>query len=229
MKQSDDYRITLYIDSPRPMLRPGLPTAAVSGHVFIGLFDGKTEERWGYSHTDYSDNKLKMLVNTIRGSAGEMRQEDASSPYHEAIVWNVSREQYQAARKKIAEHRENPGTYKLFEKNCSTVATSVLHAAGISDVSKTTGLTPYGFALKKRIMLAKRRFEVAKFKAKNIIKMAFGKQKTPNSKPLQSLRSKPVPVSLQQGIAKAASDFNKQEVTPVNVKRVLNKMAAWRL
>lgn len=229
-KNSDSrFRITLYIDSPMPMLRPGLSTAAVSGHTFIGLSDGEKEERWGYSHTDYSDNKLKMLVNVIRGSKGAMSPEDANSPYHEAIVWNVSEEQYKAAKAKIDEHRENPGTYKLFEKNCSTVATSVLKAANIPDVSETVGMTPYGWALKKRIMLAKRRFEVAKFKAKNTIKMLFGKQKVPNSKLLQSLRSKPVPVSIQQGIKASEADYRKQEVSPLNVKRILNKMAAWRL
>lgn len=229
-KNSDSrFRITLYIDSPMPMLRPGLSTAAVSGHTFIGLSDGEKEERWGYSHTDYSDNKLKMLVNVIRGSKGEMSPEDANSPYHEAIVWNVSEEQYKAAKAKINEHRENPGTYKLFEKNCSTVATSILKAAGISDVSETVGMTPYGLALKKRIMLAKRRFEVAKFKAKNTIKMLFGKQKVPNSKLLRSLRSKPVPVSIRQGMMASEADYRKQEVSPLNVKRILNKMAAWRL
>lgn len=229
-KNSDNrFRITLYIDSPMPMLRPGLSTAAISGHTFIGLSDGEKEERWGYSHTDYSDNKLKMLVNVIRGSKGAMSPEDANSPYHEAIVWNVSEEQYKAAKAKIDEHRENPGTYKLFEKNCSTVATSVLKAANIPDVSETVGMTPYGWALKKRIMLAKRRFEVAKFKAKNTIKMLFGKQKVPNSKLLQSLRSKPVPVSIQQGVKASEADYRKQEVSPLNVKRILNKMAAWRL
>lgn len=228
-KSVGDYRITLYIDSPLSMLRPGLSSSAVSGHTFIGLSDGKSEERWGYSHTDYSDNKLKMLVNVIRGSKGAMSPEDANSSYHEAIVWNVSEEQYKAAREKIEEHRQNPGTYKLFEKNCSTVATSVLKAAGISDVSETVGMTPYGWALKKRIMLAKRRFEVAKFKAKNTINMLFGKQKVPQSKLLQSLRSKPVPVSIQQGVKASESDYRKQEVKPLNVKRILNKMASWRL
>lgn len=228
-KSVGDYRITLYIDSPLPMLRPGLSSSAVSGHTFIGLSDGKSEERWGYSHTDYSDNKLKMLVNVIRGSKGAMSPEDANSPYHEAIVWNVSEERYKAAREKIEEHRQNPGTYKLFEKNCSTVATSVLKAAGISDVSETVGMTPYGWALKKRIMLVKRRFEVAKFKAKNTINMLFGKQKVPQSKLLQSLRSKPVPVSIQQGVKASESDYRKQEVKPLNVKRILNKMASWRL
>ena len=228
-KSVGDYRITLYIDSPLSMLRPGLSSSSVSGHTFIGLSDGKSEERWGYSHTDYSDNKLKMLVNVICGSKGAMSPEDANSPYHEAIVWNVSEEQYKAAREKIEEHRQNPGTYKLFEKNCSTVATSVLKAAGISDVSETVGMTPYGWALKKRIMLAKRRFEVAKFKAKNTINMLFGKQKVPQSKLLQSLRSKPVPVSIQQGVKASESDYRKQEVKPLNVKRILNKMASWRL
>ena len=77
-KSVGDYRITLYIDSPLPMLRPGLLSSAVSGHTFIGLSDGKSEERWGYSHTDYSDNKLKMLVNVIRGSKGAMSPEDAN-------------------------------------------------------------------------------------------------------------------------------------------------------
>ncbi len=229
-KNSDNrFKITLYIDSPTPTLRPGLSKTAVSGHAFIGLSDGEKEERWGYSHTDYSDNKLKTLVNVIRGSKGEMAPEDASSPYHEAIVWNVSEEQYKAAKAKINEHRENPGTYKLFEKNCSTVATSILKAAGISDISETVGMTPYGLALKKRVMLAKRRFEVAKFKAKNTINMLFGKQKVPNSKLLQSLRSKPVPVSIQQGIKASEADYRKQEVSPLNVKRILNKMASWRL
>lgn len=224
-----DHKITLYIDTPTPMLRSGLSETAISGHVFVGLSNGDKEERWGYSHTDYSANKLKMLINVIRGSKGAMEPEDANSPYHEAIVWNVTEEQYNAARAKIAEHRKNPGTYKLFEKNCSVVATSVLQAAGIKDVSKTEGMTPYGLVLKKRIMLAKRRLEVAAFKAKNTLNMLFGKKKVPGSKLLQSLRSKPVPVSIRQGISKSESDYNKQEVSPLNIKRILSKMASWRL
>ncbi|HBO59674.1 MAG TPA: hypothetical protein DD624_07185 [Alphaproteobacteria bacterium] len=223
------YRITLYIDTPSPMLKPGLAPFSVSGHAFVGLSDGKAEERWGYTHSDFSDSKLKMLVNVIRGSQGQMNKEDANSPYHEAIVWNVSEAQYKAAQAEIKKQRENPGTYKLFERNCSTVATSVLQAAGIQDIpSGKLSMSPYGWALKKRVMLAKRRMEAAVFKVKNTIKAAFGKKKVPNTKLLASLRAKPVPVSIRQGIKSAQADYRAQETQPLNVKRILMNMAAGR-
>ncbi len=223
------YRITLYIDTPSPILKPGLAPFSVSGHAFVGLSDGKAEERWGYTHSDFSDSKLKMLVNVIRGSQGQMNKEDANSPYHEAIVWNVSEAQYKAAQAEIKKQRENPGTYKLFERNCSTVATSVLQAAGIQDIpSGKLSMSPYGWALKKRVMLAKRRMEAAVFKVKNTIKAAFGKKKVPNTKLLASLRAKPVPVSIRQGIKSAQADYRAQETQPLNVKRILMNMAAGR-
>lgn len=99
------YRITLYIDTPSTMLKPGLAPFSVSGHAFVGLSDGQTEERWG----DYSDSKLKMLVNVIRGSKGQMNKEDANSPYHEAIVWNVLEAQYKAAQAEIKKTARKSG------------------------------------------------------------------------------------------------------------------------
>lgn len=219
------YRITLYIDTLSTMLKPGLALFSVSGHAFVGLSDGQTEERWG----DYSDSKLKMLVNVIRGSKGQMNKEDANSPYHEAIVWNVSEAQYKAAQAEIKKQRENPGTYKLFERNCSAVATSVLRAADIQDIpAAMLSMSPYGWALKKRVMLAKRRMEAAVFKVKNAIKTAFGKKKVPNTRLLASLRAKPVPVSIRQGIKSARSDCRAQETQPLNVKRILMNITAGR-
>lgn len=223
------YRITLYIDTPSPMLKPGLAPFSASGHAFVGLSDGQAEERWGYTHSDYSDSKLKMLVNVIRGSKGQMNKEDANSPYHEAIVWNVSEAQYKAAQAEIKKQRENPGTYKLFERNCSTVATSVLRAADIQDIpAAMLSMSPYGWALKKRVMLAKRRMEAAVFKVKNAIKTAFGNKKVPNTRLLASLRAKPVPVSIRQGIKSARSDYRAQETQPLNIKRILMNITAGR-
>lgn len=199
------YQITLYIDTPKPMLNPlrdirkhsqiealfltgGPNFVALTGHAFVGLAgpDG-IERRVGFTCDG-------MSVAALRGTKGEVC-DDSQSPYNEAIVWQVTPEQYKKAQDFIAGKTANPDRYKLFETNCSTFACDVLRAAGVEDVpDKKLGLSPYGLAWKKRVMLAERRAEVLKFKVKNVINRLFGKEKAPTSQLLASLRSKPLPV-----------------------------------
>ena len=229
-----NYRITLYIDTPKPLLRPfkdftkhnqieslltsnSLDPVAITGHAFIGLTDknGK-EERWGYTC------KEPRLFKAICGMSGEMEKEDHNSPYNEAIIWNISKEQYLAANKVIEELKENPGTYKLFEKNCASVATSILKAADVPDIPEgKMGLSPYGLALKKRVMLAQRRAETIKFKIRNTLNSLFGKEKAPNAALLDSLRSKPVPVPINNAMKAFKEDRKNNRTSPLDFNRVI--------
>ena len=209
MTQNNDktHQITLYLDTPKPMLRPfrdfrkhnqleamivdGMPNlVALTGHAFIGLSgpDG-IEQRCGFSCE-------ASWINCIRGSKGYVC-DDSDTPYNEAIIWKVTPEQYKKAQDFVAEKKTNPGGYKLFERNCSTFACDVLHAAGVENVPEEKfALTPYGLAVKKRMLLAERQAEVLKFKVKNAIRGLFGEEKVPTSQLLDSLRSKPIPVPI---------------------------------
>lgn len=123
-----------------------LNTLPFTGHSFIGLTDENgREERWGY--TTKAD--VAGVIETIRGIEGNFISENANQQYNEAIVYPVSRDQYLAAKQKTEEYRQNPGTYKLFEKNCSTVARDILAVAKVDELpGKGLGLTPYGLAAK---------------------------------------------------------------------------------
>ena len=151
---------------------------------------------------------------------GKIVEEDHESPYNEAIMWTVSKDQFLAARKAIQKEAENPGTYKLFEKNCATVAAGILKAAGVPDVPKgKLSLTPHGMVIKKRMMLAKRRLETAKFKIKNFFNVLSGKKKAPKSELLDSLRS------IKQAMKHFKKDRKNNEITPVDFNRIVSSLA----
>ena len=235
-----NYQITLYLDTPKPLLRPfkdfakhnqlaslfmnGVPDPAeVTGHAFIGLSDGKGREiRVGYT----GEGRMSKM---IWGVDGVVIPHDNQDYYNEAIVWSISKKQYKAARREIEKQQKNPGTYKLFERNCSTFATDVLKAAKVEDVPEgKLGLTPYGLVLKKRVMLAKRRMEVLKFKAKNVLRTLFGKKRAPTSELLESLRSKPVPVPIRVGTNDYRAKSTCKQLHPLDVKAITAKLAFTR-
>lgn len=236
-----NYRITLYLDTPKAMLRPfrdffkhnhleslicenSLNPVAFTGHAFIGLTDadGK-EKRWGYTCEEAA------LFRSLSGMPGKIVEEDHESPYNEAIMWTVSKDQFLAARKAIQKEAENPGVYKLFEKNCATVAAGILKAAGVPDIPQgKLSLTPHGMVIKKRMMLAERRLETAKFKIKNFFNALSGKKKAPSSELLDSLRSKPVPVPIKQAMKHFKKDRKNNETTPIDFNRVVSSLARIR-
>lgn len=230
-------QITLYLDTPKPLLRPFrdfakhnqlaslfmnrvLDPAEVTGHAFIGLTNKKGKEiRVGYT----GEGKMSKMIS---GVDGVVIPHDNQDYYNEAIVWSISPKQYNAAKREIEKQQENPGTYKLFERNCSTFATDILKAANVEDIpSSKLGLTPYGLVLKKRVMLAKRRMEVLKFKAKNVLRTLFGKKRAPTSKLLQSLRSKPVPVPVRVGTNDYRAKSTCKQLHPLDVKAITAKLA----
>lgn len=193
-----------------------------TGHAFIGLTDetGK-EERWGYT----TKASVAGVIETIRGIEGDFISENKNQQYNEAIVYSISKEQYLAAKQKTEEYRKNPGTYMLFNKNCSTVARDILMAARVEDLPKKgLSLTPYGLALKKRITLAQRRCEAALFNIKNSIRSLFGQKKAPRKELLNSLRSKPVPVPIKTAMRTA----RKEPMTPINIDTVITNIARGR-
>jgi len=235
-----NYQITLYLDTPKPLLRPfkdfakhnqlaslimnGVPDPAeVTGHAFIGLSDGKGREiRVGYT----GEGKMSKMIS---GVEGVVIPHDNQDYYNEAIVWSISKKQFNAAKREIEKQQKNPGTYKLFERNCSTFATDVLKAAKVEDVPDgKLGLTPYGLVLKKRVMLAKRRMEVLKFKAKNVLRTLFGKKRAPTSELLESLRSKPVPVPIRVGTNDYRAKSTCKQLHPLDVKAITAKLAFTR-
>ena len=87
-RNNDRYRITLYPDTPKPMMNPfrdplkhsqlaslfsgnGFDVAAVTGHAYIGLAENPmNEERWGYGPE--SANPVK-LIRGVPGSFGGTR------------------------------------------------------------------------------------------------------------------------------------------------------------
>ncbi len=236
-----NYRITLYIDTPKPLLRPfkdftkhnqieslittgSFNPVAVTGHAFVGLTDENGDEkRWGYTC------ERPSLFKSLRGMKGMMVPEEPDSPYNEAIVWQITKDQFDAARTAVDKLEQNPGTYKLFSNNCASVATSVLQAAGVPDLpSGKTGLTPYGLTLKKRLMLAGRRAEVMKFKIKNALAPLFGKKKAPKSELLDSLRAKPVPVPIKHAMKHFKENRDNNETKPVDLNRVISSLSRIR-
>lgn len=235
-KENNDnnYRITLYLDTPKAMLRPfkdftkhshlpsivlenSLNPVAFTGHAFIGLMDAEgKEERFGYTCEEAA------LFRALRGMPGKMAKEDYEAPYNEAIIWNISKDQYLAAQKAIQEQTENPGTYKLFERNCATVAADILKAANVPDIpERKLALTPHGMVVKKRMMLAERRLETAKFKIKNLFNALSGKEKVPNARLLDSLRSKPVPVPIDNGMKAYRQDVERKDIRPLDYNKVI--------
>ncbi len=222
-------RLTLYLDTPKMFLRPGkdniyirsngTPTTTwFTGHAFVGLTDEKgNEEKWGYY-----PNPMASIKEELRGTHGHFERED-NGHYNEAIVYMVSRDQYDAAMKKVHETKVRPGFYQLFHKNCSSVASDILRAGGVKDApSLFMGLTPHRLTMKKRALQAKRKIEVAFWKAKNAVKSLFTGKKAPASDLLKTLRDKPIPVKISQGMAASKSH------QPLDVNKVLSSLAGIR-
>lgn len=218
-------KLTLYLDTPKMLLRPGVdkhyirsdgtPTTTwFTGHAFVGLTDenGK-EEKWGYY-----PNPMASLKQEISGTLGHFARED-DAHYNEAIVYMVSREQFDAAKKKVDETAHRPGFYQLFHKNCSSVACDILRAGGVEDApSLFMGLTPHRLTMQKRALQVKRRLEVAFWKAKNAVKSVFTGKKAPTAELLKTLKGKPIPVTISQGME--ASKTHK----PLDVNKVLSSL-----
>lgn len=228
-EQEKNCKLTLYLDTPKMFLRPGrdniyvrsdgtLTTTWFTGHAFVGLTDEKGhEEKWGYY-----PNPMASLKEEIRGTRGYFSRED-DAHYNEAIVYTVSRGQYDAAMKKVRETNARPGFYQLFHKNCSSVACDVLRAGGVKDApSLFMGLSPHRLTMKKRALQVKRRLEVALWKVQNAVKGIFTGSKAPSSDLLKILREKPIPVTISQGMAASKS---KQ---PLDINKVLSSLSGQR-
>lgn len=230
VKKDSDYKITLYLDTPKMMLKPGqdpvygqkfkggiTETTWYTGHAFIGLSDGKKEEKWGFGPDDSVKDSLFVY---ITGCPSRFHREEGSH-YNEAIVYPVSKEQYLAAQKKVEEYKQHPELeYKLFARNCSTVASSILKAAQVPvPPSKLVGLTPHTLTVKKRLLYARRKCEMALLGVTLKLKKLFGKQQTPIKKEmLDALRKRPLPVPAELG-SKMGKKGGK-----IDEKKVLNYM-----
>lgn len=222
-------KLTLYLDTPKMLLRPGVdkhyirsngtPTTTwFTGHAFVGLTDenGK-EEKWGYY-----PNPMASLKEEITCTKGHFERED-NAHYNEAIVYMVSREQFDAAKKKVEETARRPGFYQLFRKNCSSVACDILRAGGVEDPpSLFMGLTPHRLTMKKRALQVKRRLEVAFWKAKNTIKSVFTGKKAPTADLFKALKEKPIPVTISQGMEASKSG------KPLDVSKILSSLVGKR-
>lgn len=232
-------KVTLYIDTPIFMLRPFVDyknhsqikslihngyfnTLPFTGHSFIGLTDDKgNEERWGYT----TKAQVASFAAACRGIEGDFVSENENKKYNEAIVYPVTKDQYLAARQKVEEFRTAPGTYKLFEKNCSSVARDILAAAKVDELpGKKLALTPYGLAVKKRLTLIRRRCEALFFNVKNAVKKVFGDKKAPRSELLASLRAKPLPVPIRT----ATRTARKTPMARLNTESILTNIARGR-
>ncbi len=218
MSDEKNCKATLYVCTPLELLKPGYNPfkrtgiTAHTGHAFVGLTDEKGDETlWSFSFSE-----AKTPLEKITGCPGKLsRGIPKFDEYNEAIVYPITREQFDAAHKKVDEIKNKKMTYRLFSTNCSTVASSILRAAGVSQCP-VMAISPHTLALKKRAMLAKRRVEVAFFKAKNKIREMFGKDKAPDSKLLDKLRSKPMPVLIREG----TRTFNYEE--KLNTDRIVD-------
>lgn len=221
-EQERNCKLTLYLDTPKMFLRPGrdniyirsngTPTTTwFTGHAFVGLTDENgNEQKWGYY-----PQPCATVQEEIRGVHGYFERED-NGHYNEAVIYTVTKEQYNAALKKVEETKQRPGFYQLFHKNCSSVASDILRAGGVEDApTPFFGLSPHRLTMKKRALQAQKKIEVAFWKAKNAIKGLFTGKKAPKSELLEKLRNKPIPVSISLGME--ASKAKK----PLDVNQVL--------
>ncbi len=220
MSEEKNCKATIYVCTPLTMLKPGYNPfkrsgfTAYTGHTFVGLTDETGKETlWSFSYKEAKNEFQK-----VTGCPGKFDRAYAKfQEYNEAIVYPITREQFDAANKKVEELKSKDITYRLFSTNCSTVAASIVKAAGVGKCPVTT-MSPHGLVLKKRAMLAARRMEVALFKAGNKIREAFGQEKVPESKLLDSLRSKPMPVMIREG----TRTFNYE--TQLDTNRIVDMM-----
>lgn len=200
MSEDKNCKITLYLTTPTPLIK-GNPfdregVYGFSGHAFIGITDEQgNEKRWGFGPSNCS-----KPIEMIKGCEGSFHEHYKNTFFNEAIVYPISREKFDAAQKKITSLRFIENTpYRLFSSNCATVSNDVLKAAGVGTKCPMLAFSPHVMALKKRTMLAYRRVSVALFKAKNKIMSAFGQEKAPESKMLDKLRNKAMPVTIKLG------------------------------
>ena len=220
MSDEKNCKATLYVCTPLEMLKPGYNPfkrsgiTAHTGHAFVGLTDEAGKETlWSFSFSE-----AKNPLQKITGCPGKLSQDFPKfAEYNEAIVYPITREQFDAAHKKVDEIKNKKMTYRLFSTNCSTVASSILRAAGVGKCP-VMALSPHTLTMKKRALLTKRRVEVAFFKAKNKIREMFGKEKAPESKLLDQLRSKPMPVMIREG----TRTFNYEE--KLNTDRIVDML-----
>ena len=224
MTDDKNCKITLYLDTPKMLLRPNLDTTYgtksgiedstwFSGHAFIGITDKDgNEERWGYGPVpDQADWKY------ITGCPSYFKRED-DTHYNEAIVFPVTEKQYGSAKARIeALKRVNP-EYKLFSRNCSTVAASILKASGVYAPKGVIRFCPHTLVLKKRAMLARMKAALMLKKAERKLAKLFGVAPAPEVPLLEALRGKPVPVSIKEGM-KASK--NKTPLTDREIMRSL--------
>ena len=208
-QEKSDYKITLYLDTPKMLLKPGRDTIYgqkfgggikdttwYTGHAFIGLSDGKNEEKWGFGPDHSVVDSMRLYMT---GCKSEFHRED-DTHYNEAIVYPISRDQYLAAKNKVEEYKKRPELeYKLFSRNYSTVSSSILKAAGV-ETGKLIGLSPHGLTLKKRMLYLRRKIDLQMLKVKLKLQKLFGGNKTsPRAAMLDMLRSKPLPVPIELG------------------------------
>ena len=220
MSDEKNCKATLYVCTPLEMLKPGYNPfnrsgiTAHTGHAFVGLTDEAGKETlWSFSFSE-----AKNPLQKITGCPGKLSQDFPKfAEYNEAIVYPITREQFDAAHKKVDEIKNKKMTYRLFSTNCSTVPSTNLRAAGVAKCP-VMALSPHTLTMKKRALLTKRRVEVAFFKAKNKIREMFGKEKAPESKLLDQLRSKPMPVMIREG----TRTFNYEE--KLNTDRIVDML-----
>ncbi|MGN0904100.1 MAG: DUF4105 domain-containing protein [Alphaproteobacteria bacterium] len=200
MSTSDkDCKITLYLDTPGMLLRPDIsgksrPLTWFSGHAFIGLTNKAGKERCFSFEPDNSHTGSLQCLTGCRGHFAE----EYGNPYTEAIVYPISQKSYDAALKRAEEMKRADMTYKLFSKNCSTVAASLLEAAGVARPSRLMRLSPHGLVLKKRAMLMRMRMSMVLQAAKSRIAGIFREKSVPPMKLLNALKDKPLPVPIRE-------------------------------
>lgn len=229
MTEDKNCKITLYLDTPKMFLRPNLDTTYgtksgiedstwFSGHAFVGITDKDgNEERWGYGPVPV-DTDMKYIT----GCPSYFKREDETH-YNEAIVFPVTEKQYDKAKGRIeALKRINP-EYKLFSRNCSTVAASILKASGVYAPNRVMRLCPHTLVLKKRAMLARMKAYLMLKKAERKVAKLFGAPLAPEKDVLKGLRGKPLPVSIKEGM-KASK--NKTPLTETEILRSLSPRLA---
>ena len=223
MSNEKNCQITLYLDTPKLFLRPGLDkeygslvdggikdSTWLTGHAFIGLTDEKgKEQKWGFGPVGFDDDLIKYTT-----GCPSYFKDESGTHYNEAVVYPVTRRQYDAAAKKVEELKKNHGEYKLFSRNCSTTASAILRAAGIKAPDVPTGLMPHGLTIKKRLMMAARKIQIGLIKAKNKIAKLFGGKLIPTTKILDALRNKPIPIPIREGMKANAA---KQPINPTAI------------
>lgn len=74
------YTLTIYVEEARP-----------NGHVFLGLSDGRNEEKWGWYTR--GANVFTKLPGLIGCSGGELRRDDAT-PYTVSLPLQINRDAY---------------------------------------------------------------------------------------------------------------------------------------